>query len=108
MTTTNEPYVQRGYWSDDKYPKLENLSKEFIIHKQKTQEQFDNQNDIIEKQSREYTKLKTKYDEITLTLSAREIGNIADRNALDKIFPKCRQKPYGIRTLSNLNIFLMK
>jgi hypothetical protein len=41
-----------------------------------------------------------------LSEDAREIGYIADINALNYIFPACRQKPYGIRTLSALQTFL--
>ena len=42
----------------------------------------------------------------TLSESTREIGYIADMKALNFIFPICRQKPYGIRTLSKLKTFL--
>ena len=55
----------------------------------------------------EHQRRKSNYDVYrTLTESVREIGYIADMNALNFIFPVCRQKPYGIRTLSNLKTFL--
>ena len=44
-------------------------------------------------------------DYYTYTLSAREIGNLADINVLNKIFPNCRRKNFGIRTLAELKLF---
>jgi hypothetical protein len=45
---------------------------------------------------------KSRYEPETL----REIGYNADMKALNFVFPVCRQKPYGIRTLSELKTFL--
>ena len=55
----------------------------------------------------EHQRRKSNYDIYrTLSESVREIGYIADMKALNFIFPVCRQKPYGIRTLSKLKTFL--
>ena len=55
----------------------------------------------------EHQRIKNRYDVYrTLPESVRHIGYIADMKALNFIFPGCRQKPYGIRTLSKLGTFL--
>ena len=53
----------------------------------------------------EHGKLAAKHDKLVNTLSAREIGNLADINVLNKIFPNCRRKNFGIRTLAELKLF---
>jgi hypothetical protein len=52
--------------------------------------------------SLEHQYRKSRYEPETL----REIGYNADMKALNFVFPVCRQKPYGIRTLSELKTFL--
>ena len=55
----------------------------------------------------DHQRRKSNYDVYrTLSESTREIGYIADKKALNFIFPICGEKPYGIRTLSKLKTFL--
>jgi hypothetical protein len=43
-----------------------------------------------------------EHNKMTMTLSAREIGSKTNNAVLDNIFPKCRQKPFFITTMTNM------
>ena len=45
---------------------------------------------------------KSKYDVLSHTLSAREVGSKADIVAMDLVFPGCRKETYKINSLNNL------
>ena len=49
---------------------------------------------------------KSKYDVLSHTLSAREVGNKADIVAMDLVFPGCRKDTYKIKSLNNLVAFI--
>ena len=53
----------------------------------------------------ELTVVKKELTDVVHTLSAREIGESADRFALNKIFQKCIGN-FGIKTLAELKVFL--
>lgn len=49
---------------------------------------------------------KSKYDVLSHTLSAREVGNKADVVAMDLVLPGCRKETYKINSLNNLIAFI--
>lgn len=80
----------------DKANKVDKNSKEATAHLKYQ----------VVKLSKEVTDVNARYYELVHTLSAREIGTSADRYALNEIFPNCRGKNFGIRTLAELKMFL--
>jgi septal ring factor EnvC (AmiA/AmiB activator) len=51
-------------------------------------------------------KVESDFNNIRHSLSAREYGNRADRKAIKIVFPRASQRPYCIRSFSNLVAFV--
>lgn len=86
----------------DRYIKLEDRYNKLEDRYNKLEDRYN----LLEKEHNElkdkYNKLENKYNEMTMTLSAREIGSKTNNAILDVIFPKCRQKPFFITTMTNM------
>lgn len=42
------------------------------------------------------------------TLNARELGSLADKKAMEFVFPNCRKKPFQFRSFKNIVAFLKR
>jgi regulator of replication initiation timing len=54
----------------------------------------------------ELEEFKNKYDNMSHTLSSREVASKADVVAMDFVFPGCRKEVYQIKSLNNLVAFI--
>jgi hypothetical protein len=82
--------------------KIINLQQTNYIHEAR----ISNLEQDIQKISLVCCDLKTKYEKITETLSARQIAILAESKLIKYIFPKATKSIFSIRSLSNLMDFI--
>ena len=82
------------------------MNARFLEEKEELTALFKEEVSKLNERVEELEVFKRKYDNMSHTLSSREVGNKADIVAMDLIFPGCRKEVYQIRSLNNLVAFM--